>query len=392
MYERNMAANDLFIALEERAQLVRFCAAMTKNNDAAEDLAQETLLIAWRKSHTLRDAERYQAWLLGIARNVCLRWLRAHGRDCAQLVPFHADRDEAPGDLDDIVADELDIELVLERKELAELLDRALALLPSQTRTALLRHYVEESSLGEIAAQLGTNASAIAMRLQRGKLVLRRILTQEMMLYSDQPASDWEVTPLWCSCCGQRRLLGQRDPNEGKFFLKCPLCSPDEILSKNHLSVLKGIRGYKPLRSRLAAWGDHNYRLGLRTGSAKCPGCGRTVPALIQTPGEFPSWLQGSKEMQTWMRYLDDRFITMPCEHCVSSCVTSLEPLILEAQAGQQFLKRYPRIRTLPRQYIEADGRAAILTRFESVTNTATLDVVSDYQTYEILHVYGGTL
>ncbi len=41
----------------ERARLVRLCAKLTGDVDAAEDLAQETLFEAWRHAHKLRDQQ-----------------------------------------------------------------------------------------------------------------------------------------------------------------------------------------------------------------------------------------------------------------------------------------------------------------------------------------------
>ena len=75
-----------------------------------------------------------------------------------------------PGTLKHAFADPFDIEVELERKELIALLDRAMSALPPETRTAL----------AEIAAQLGMNAGAIAMRLQHGRLALRRVLTTRL--------------------------------------------------------------------------------------------------------------------------------------------------------------------------------------------------------------------
>ncbi|MBA2678911.1 MAG: RNA polymerase sigma factor [Ktedonobacteraceae bacterium] len=395
MYKRERKEESLLIVEEEFTKLVHFCAQMTKNKDVAEDLAQETILIAINNISTLREPERQQAWLFGIARNVCLRWLSAHGRDNAHLVQPHSlylSEETAHSSPEESVADEQDVELVLERKELIELLDRALALLPSQTRTVLIQRYVQDSPLAEIAAELGTNASAVAMRLQRGKLTLRRILTQEMReemaLYTpDTTSADWEITPLWCYNCGRQRFLGQRDPVEGKLLLKCPLCSPDpnEVLNRNYLPVLKGIRGYKPLYSRLAVWCNHYYRSGLETGSAPCIRCGRVISAFIQTPENFPAWMRNTKDMRMWMRHPDDRYIAIACEQCASASVTSLEALILESPVGQQFLQAHTRIRILPSQPLEYHGRATLLTRFESISSTATLEVISDYETYETL-------
>src|SRR5262245_40122961 len=58
----------------DRRRLVGLCAAVSGDREAAEDLAQETLLEAWRNAHKLRDPEGVDRWLAAIARNVCRRW------------------------------------------------------------------------------------------------------------------------------------------------------------------------------------------------------------------------------------------------------------------------------------------------------------------------------
>src|SRR5258705_8683163 len=109
---------------EERARLIRLCTRMTGKSDVAEDLAQETLLEAWKHLHSLRDPQRFSSWLVGIARNVCLRWARAHGRELTHIVEHYGAGENLAADLEETLVDEIDLELELERKELAELLDR----------------------------------------------------------------------------------------------------------------------------------------------------------------------------------------------------------------------------------------------------------------------------
>jgi RNA polymerase sigma factor (sigma-70 family) len=153
--------NDLEAVLPaERTRLVRLCAIITGNTDIAEDLAQETLLEAWRHIHELRDPHRRAQWLSGIARNVCLRWARQRGRDLTHQAFARLDQDTTLAPLEDRLADDFDLEVELEHKELVELLDQALALLPAETRIILVKRYVEESPIAEIAAQMGLNASA----------------------------------------------------------------------------------------------------------------------------------------------------------------------------------------------------------------------------------------
>jgi RNA polymerase sigma factor (sigma-70 family) len=234
-----------FLSPEERSRLVGLCRKLTGNADVAEDLAQETLLLAWRSIEGLREPEKRAQWLAGIARNVSLRWLRQQGRDQAHSMILPQNREE-PGTttLEELVADEFDLEVELERRELVTLLDRALALLPEETRTVLVKRYIEESPLAEIAAQLDTNASAVAMRLQRGKLALRKVLTSEMqeeIAAYIQAASEqtWVQTSLWCHLCGKHRLLGRKQVERGMLYLKCPACSPDdEVLRKKTIPFL----------------------------------------------------------------------------------------------------------------------------------------------------------
>src|SRR5689334_9523758 len=85
------------VLAHERASLVRFCAHLTCNSSVAEDLAQETFLEAWRNLHkfttsSLQDSDdlptHLRRWLFAVARNVCLRWGRAHYHDLAHVVPF----------------------------------------------------------------------------------------------------------------------------------------------------------------------------------------------------------------------------------------------------------------------------------------------------------------
>src|SRR5215468_9650719 len=136
------------ILARERWRLVGLCAVMVHNSEVAEDLAQETLYEAWRHRDRLRDDARIVEWLSGIARNVCRRWLQRQQRDAIHaLLPPTGQRDDAMGvpaaTLETLPGD-LDLETELERAELAQLLDRAMARLPAQTRTILQEHFIDE--------------------------------------------------------------------------------------------------------------------------------------------------------------------------------------------------------------------------------------------------------
>ncbi len=374
-----------FISSQEWTRLVRLCATMTSNKDIAEDLAQETMLEAWRHKHELRNPEKRLQWLSGIARNVCLRWFRTRGRELAPLANTETYPEQDTFTLEETLVDDYDIEVELERKELIELLDRAMAYLPAETRAVLVKRYVEESSLAEVAAQLGTNTSAVVMRIQRGKLALRKVLTnemgQEIATYGLSIGDGWEQTPIWCHACGQHRLLGKRNSSEGELLLKCPACSPgtDDLVSENRLPILQGIKGYKPLLSRLAVWCNNYYRTGLSSGVTHCIECGQATFVKLFPPEDIPVGFHGK-----------GHGVSIVCPSCTASCNTLLAPLVLELPEGQRFLQAYPRLRMLPEQYVEADGREAIITRYESIRDNACFAVVSALDTYEVLRIHGG--
>lgn len=397
MEQQILEATEHFVSPEERVRLVHLCAKITGDRDAAEDLAQETLLEAWKHLNVLRDQSRRVQWLNGVARNVCLRWMRSHQKDRAQLLAPPSDQDASPDRLEDFLADDFDVEVELEHKELVELLDRALALLPAETRTILVKRYVEESPLQEVADQLGLNVSAAAMRLQRGKLALRRVLTtdlrQEIAPYSISSTLDqWEETPFWCHLCGQHRLLGIRRPENGQLLFKCPACSPGthRILSYNELPLLKGVKGYRSLFTRLRDWCGHYYWSGLQHGSVPCEGCGRILPVHIGKSEDLPDWVRSNYYENMWTGVDPNRVVAIFCEHCHGSYKTVLEYLVLDLPEGRQFLQAHPRIRTLPNQEVEAEGRPAIVTRHTSLSDNATFTVVSDYETYRVLRIDGG--
>ncbi|BCL79069.1 RNA polymerase sigma factor [Ktedonobacteria bacterium brp13] len=290
-----------------------------------------------------------------------------------------------------IFVDEFDLEVELERKELVELLERAMTLLPEETRTVLIKRDVEDSPLSQVAAQLGTTTSAVAMRLQRGKLALKRRLTttlqQELALYALQASTSdvWEETPLWCSLCGQHRLRGKRNPGEGKLLLKCPVC---DVWSVNHLPALQGVKGYKPLYTRLAAWCNDYYQTALNNGRVPCTKCGRMLPVNFCFVEEIPPWAWQKEWVPSWYRETQDRLVSITCPACHSACNTPLDSLALTLPEGRSFLQGYPRVRTLPSQHVEAQGREAIITRFESITANATFTVVFDADTYRVLGIF----
>ncbi len=142
------------------------------NRYDAEDMVQETMLIAFEKFHQLRDHSKCRGWLFSILRNT---FFKEKKRAARAPLPFDNDHYLA---MLDAMAGEGEISHLLEKKELAAQVRRALDELPPQYRTVLLLYYMEEMRYREIADLLDAPIGTVMSRLNRGRAYLKRIMLE----------------------------------------------------------------------------------------------------------------------------------------------------------------------------------------------------------------------
>jgi RNA polymerase sigma-70 factor (ECF subfamily) len=381
--------------VDQRSRIVGLCATLVRDRDVAEDLAQETLYEAWKHQHELRDNDRAAQWLTGIARNVCLRWRQrtrweaAHRSGPTNVSHAVGDEDAPASAALETLADEFDLERDLERRELATLLDQAVALLAPNTRTILIGRYIEQLTHAELAKRLGISEGALKLRLHRGRLALRRVLLDEFAdtaeAYGLVPSATdtWEETRLWCISCGQHRLLGRlkRDKGPGEFSLRCPGCfgSKGLIYHDSDATLLGGVTRYKSAMARISTWANSYFREALHNGIVACRRCARTASLTIEPGGGLGYNSPGAPDP------LDMRALVVTCGHCGLRNMQSHAGLILASAQGQAFWRAHPRIRLLPEREVEAYGRPALVTTFASITDGARFDTISACETFEVL-------
>lgn len=144
------AFEDLMARTEARVLALAW--RMLGDRHLAEDAAQETYLRVFRSLHTFRLGERFEAWLVRIAVNVCRDLARKRG---PLPVPLDA-METLPSDPAPMNAEE--ITLFHQRRALVQ---RALASLPQAERVALVLRDLEGFSTEETAHILGVRPVTI---------------------------------------------------------------------------------------------------------------------------------------------------------------------------------------------------------------------------------------
>ena len=145
----------------------------------AEDLAQDTLLRAYRNLHRYRPSRRFATWLFTIARRLSINQGRRRRPTAASDLLKEIEHDSPePG------------ELVAREEGRQRLWDLAARVLSEAQMTATWLYYVEEMSLGQIARVLGCSHVAAKVTLFRARKRLLRILAR---LDPDGSGSDLDL-------------------------------------------------------------------------------------------------------------------------------------------------------------------------------------------------------
>jgi RNA polymerase sigma-70 factor (ECF subfamily) len=142
-------------------------------SDRAEDLLQETFLLAFRSLHRLEDADGFRPWLLTIAHNVLIDDARRSSRlkRTAPTADMHLSELPSPGPAPDEMA---------ERSEVRQRVLSVLRSLPTEYRLALTLRYITGADYETISEQLGLTNGSLRGLLHRGLKMLRDRLPPDL--------------------------------------------------------------------------------------------------------------------------------------------------------------------------------------------------------------------
>ena len=138
------------------------------NADAAEEIAQNTLLTVWRKAAQFDPASAgAAAWIFTIARNLRIDSARQAARQTKAAVS--AKRDETPEAVDSP-------ETMMTRRDDVSRVAAALQRLSEEQSTVIRLSFIEEQPHGEIAERLGIPLGTVKSRIRLAMARLRDLL------------------------------------------------------------------------------------------------------------------------------------------------------------------------------------------------------------------------
>lgn len=141
-------------------RIYTYCRKILSDNATAEDLLQETFVKLLDSGRQGREIENFPAYLMTIARNLCLSHKAKHKRAFVQVEDFHLTAHDVP----------------YEHKELLQLIQTALELLPEDYREAFVLREYNGLSYNEIAEVIGESLEVVKIRIFRAKKKLRDVL------------------------------------------------------------------------------------------------------------------------------------------------------------------------------------------------------------------------
>ncbi len=150
------------LVVRYRPAVVRLARTIV-GSDYAEDVAQDSLLLAFKALPSIEEPRKFAAWLSAITRHRALRFTKSETALMSKRVP-----------LDEALLEKIEaLGKPLTDKDADESMIKALASLPSDYAMPLRLRFLDDMPLKRIAAFMGVPLSTVKWRIHHGKKLLR---------------------------------------------------------------------------------------------------------------------------------------------------------------------------------------------------------------------------
>ncbi len=159
---------------ENKRSVYGLCLRLLSDPEEARDAAQESFTRAYASLESYDLEQAFAPWVLRIARNHCLDLLRRRIPARARVELDAVDEDGPPHELPDTASERADD--AIEKAQVREALERAVAALPPNYREVVHLFHVEQLSYKEIASTMGIPLGTVMTWLHRARAQLRNLL------------------------------------------------------------------------------------------------------------------------------------------------------------------------------------------------------------------------
>lgn len=165
------------LALVHLPEVARYAHTLTRDASNADDLVQDTFMLAYQHWDQFTPGTECRAWLFTICRR---RFLRAHGRETRQIATEDASLEAMAAAYVHQQARDDGLDRVFERAEMQQAVESAMATLPDAFRDVAVLVDLHDHSYESAAAILEVPIGTVRSRLFRA----RRILQEHLLVYA----------------------------------------------------------------------------------------------------------------------------------------------------------------------------------------------------------------
>ena len=152
--------------------ILRYAQRILDNSSAAEDIAQETLIVLWLKAEQFNPAKsQLTTWLHTIAHNKCTDYWRAQQRVMTLS--------ESKSKSEDSHNDHLEVSAPADSEVDGQYIRKWLQSLPPRQRHALVLTYYQSLSNKEVGEVMGLGVRAVESLLVRARTAMKERLGED---------------------------------------------------------------------------------------------------------------------------------------------------------------------------------------------------------------------
>lgn len=179
------------IYLDHSPKLLGICRRYIADLQTAEDLLQDSFMMAMQKSHQLNDEKALFGWLKTIVVNNALQHLRKHSKEIFVATEIS----EIPEQLTEMNTTSTENNHVLAYDFTREELLKSIDSLPVHHRSVFNLYFIENNSHAEIAKLLGINVNTSKSHLMRAKKSVQNYLLTHFV-NQDTPKNKKKLTQI----------------------------------------------------------------------------------------------------------------------------------------------------------------------------------------------------